>query len=68
MMTAKYPPPRFRVLLTGDPFTGRAGIVQRIINDECGLIYVLQFHAEPGDYPPAPNPTGYYRRDELTVT
>jgi hypothetical protein len=48
-----------RVLLPGDPYTGRVGVVERIIDDENGLIYVVRFRE--------PYQTAYYRRDELTA-
>lgn len=62
-----YPQMRVRVLLSGDPYTGQVGVVERLTSDDEGLIYVVRFAGEPGDYPPFPNPTAYYRRDELTV-
>jgi hypothetical protein len=62
------PPMRVQVVLPGDPYTGRVGTVDRIISDDEGLIYVVRFAGEPGDYPPMTNPTAYYRRDELTAT
>ncbi len=59
------PSMRVRVLLPGDPHTGSVGTLTRIISDEDGLIYVVRFCGERDNYP---HHTGYYRRDELTVT
>jgi hypothetical protein len=66
-MSAKYSL-CYRVLSPHDPYAGRIGTLVRLIADERGLVYVVQFHGEPGDYPPMCKPTAYYRRDELTAT
>jgi hypothetical protein len=66
-MSTNYPTPRFRVLPAADPYTGRVGKLVRILTDEDGLVYLVQFRREPADYPPIRNPTAYYRRDELSV-
>jgi hypothetical protein len=63
-----FPPMRVQVVLPNDPFDGRVGIVERIISDDEGLAYRVRFRGEPGDYPPGPVQTAYYRRDEITAT
>ena len=54
-----------RVLPPDDPYAGRVGTVQRTFLEGGELVHVVAFHGEPGDYPPAPNPTAYYLADEL---
>jgi hypothetical protein len=57
---------KVRVVLPGDPFTGRVGAVQRTFLDDGGdMVHVVQFIGEPGDYPPGPNQKAYYFADEL---
>jgi hypothetical protein len=56
---------RFGVLLPGDPYTGEVGTVQRVTDDEDGLVYVVQFCERHGD---SICHTAYYRRDELTAS
>ena len=53
------------VLPPDDPYAGRVGIVQRTFLEAGEMVHVVQFHGEPGDGPPAPNPTAYYMADEL---
>lgn len=55
-----------RVVVPGDPYTGRIGTVQRTFLDDGGdMVHVVRFCGEPGDYPPGPYQTAYYFADEL---
>ncbi len=58
---------KVRVVLPGDPYTGRVGFVQRTFrHDGDQLVYVVQFRGEPDDYPRALFVTAYYMEVELT--
>ncbi len=54
-----------RVVAGGDPYTGRVGTVLRTFLERGEMVHVVQFAGEPGDNPPAPNPTAYYLAEEL---
>jgi hypothetical protein len=57
-----------RVVVPGDPYSGRVGVVQRTFLDGGDMIHVVQFQPEPDDYPPLANPFAYYVADELKST
>lgn len=54
-----------RVIPPGDPYTGRTGTVERTFADAGDIVHVVQFRADPDDYPPGPIQKGYYLADDL---
>lgn len=52
-----------RVVVPGDPFTGRVGAVERTYrDDDIGLVHVVRFCGDRDAYP---HHTAYYLSDEI---